>query len=270
MKRPSVTPAAPRMTIVLLNYKRPQNIPVILESIRRQSVGARVFLWNNGTADVDCPMIDRYEASRRNVGCMARWKLAREAETPYVMSLDDDICFDREDALEDVIGALEAQDDPRRIVGVCGASFGHPPFYTQRRDHECRIGHRNLSRSPEPVCGDAAADVIKGRVMAFRRELLDGVPLPEEREDDIYLSSVCANRARGFHRVPLVLNDAFRELPELGVGSWFDVGHFRSRDRALRAYFSSGGLRDGSLVRYLVLAPYILKILILRRLHLLS
>ena len=70
--------------------------------------------------------------------------------------------------------------------------------------------------------------------------------------------------------MPVVLNDAFRELPELGVGSWFGVRHFRSRDRALRAYFSSGGLLDGSLVRYLVLTPYILKILILRRLQLLS
>ena len=31
---------------------------------------------------------------------MGRWHLAKKATTPYVMSLDDDLCFNRDDALE--------------------------------------------------------------------------------------------------------------------------------------------------------------------------
>ena len=100
------------MTIVLLNYRRPANIPIILDSIRRQTIQPVVFLWNNGPDAIDAHGVDRYERAGENLGCMVRWKMAREANTPYVMSLDDDLCFARDDALADVVESLRAMDDP--------------------------------------------------------------------------------------------------------------------------------------------------------------
>ena len=53
-----------KITIILLNYKRPQNIPLILEAIRTQTIPAKVFLWNNGLDDVNSPLLDRYHLSK--------------------------------------------------------------------------------------------------------------------------------------------------------------------------------------------------------------
>lgn len=115
------------LTIILLNYKRPGNIPIILDSIRRQTLEPVVFLRNNGPDDVNLPGVDRYEKSGENLGCMVRWNLAREADTQYVMSLDDDLCFARDDALADVVESLRNMDDPARIVGPVGCRFGENP-----------------------------------------------------------------------------------------------------------------------------------------------
>ena len=278
----------PKITIILLNYKRPQNIPIILKAIRSQTVKSTVFLWNNGDVDVNSPLIDRYEQSSRNVGCMVRWKLAKEATTPYVMSLDDDICFNRKDVLENIIQSLEEQDNPNRIIGFLGACFKLIPTYAIRKEFMCRYSDQNgrphragntykislgekytyVKRSL--VTQDAAVDIVKGRAMAFRKQLLDDITLPEEREDDIFLSAAFANKARKFHRIPVLLNDAFYELPEFATGNWYQQGHYLSRDRALKAYFSPNAILNNWLTRYIFLSAYIIKILLLRILNLLK
>lgn len=244
------------ITIVLLNYRRPQNIPVIVDAIRAQTVRAQVFLWNNGGAEVNSPRIDLYRRSEKNVGCMARWALAKEANTPYVMCLDDDICFKRSDALAGIVQALEAQDHPGRIIGFIGACFSSLPVYNIRREIMCRYDdeqHRlrkafemqqeagtveTVSVTCRHIERDEAVDLVKGRMMAFRKSCIEDLVLPEEREDDIFLSASLAKGQRQFHRIPMRLNDAFYELPEHGVANWTQAGHINSRDRALKAYFT--------------------------------
>jgi hypothetical protein len=245
-----------KITIVLLSYKRPQNIPIILDAINAQTVRATIFLWNNGTVDVNSPLIDHYEQSETYVGCMARWQLAKEASTPYVMSLDDDICFNRNDALEKVIRSLDGQDNPKRIVGFIGACFSNTLKYNVRKEHMCRYGDTNgrtvglcdtceMKNNGELVFvkrafidRDQPVDVVKGRAMAFRTKNVVDIDLPDEREDDIFLNAAFADGTRKFHRIPTLLNDVFRELPEYGEGNWIKQGHMTSRDRALKTYFS--------------------------------
>lgn len=228
------------MTIILLNYQRPGNIPIILDSIGRQTIRPVVFLWNNGMDEVNFPGVDRYEKSGSNEGCMVRWKMALKADTPYIMSLDDDLCFARDDALADVLESLHAMDDPARIVGPAGCRLGENLSYTSRRD--VYAGYARPHRKEQAVRTSASevVDMVKGRSMAFRRQCLDGLDLPSEREDDIYLSAVLSKGARGFHRVPVRLDGAFRELPELGVGNWKKPGHLQSRDRAAAEHFGMG------------------------------
>ncbi len=225
------------MTIVLLNYRRPGNIPVILDSIRRQTLKPIVFLWNNGPDDVNLPGVDRYEESGENLGCMVRWKLAQEADTQYVMSLDDDLCFARDDALADVVGSLRSMEDPARIVGPVGCCFGETPSYTERRDVYAGFAPADMSEQTIRSVRYEAVDMVKGRSMALRRDRLDGLELPEEREDDIFLSAAMAGGRQRFHRIPKQLKYAFRELPELGVGNWQRPDHLRSRNRAAAEYF---------------------------------
>ncbi len=246
------------ITIVLLNYKRPQNIPIILDTIRSQTRKATVFLWNNGTVDVNSPLIDYYEKSDQNVGCMARWKLAQKAVTPYVMSLDDDICLNGNDALEKIVQSLDEQGNLNRIIGFVGACFSTDLKYNVRKEYMCRyrnikgqliqrmddvhrINHNNevVFVKRAFIEQDEAVDAVKGRVMAFRKQLIVDIDLPEEREDDIFLNATFANGTRNFHRIPKLLDDAFCELPEFGEGNWLEQGHVLSRNRALKTYFSA-------------------------------
>ncbi len=274
----------PKITVVLLNYRRPKNIPTILDTIKNQTIEARIFLWNNGAEDVNSPLIDLYERSEKNVGCMARWHQARKATTPYVMSLDDDICLGRNDALEKVVGALERQDNANRIVGFIGATFGFLPRYDMRREFTCRYGDTSrrtqvhpdtchLNRSGGVTCverqlvtEDAQVDMVKGRAMAFNRKLLDNVSLPAEREDDVFLSALFANRSRKFHRIPTLLHDVFYELPDFGSGNWLEPAHQASRNRAVRAYFSPGPVADNWVTRSLAAPGHVLKFLYLKAL----
>ena len=242
-----------QMTIVLLNFRRPRNIPLILESIQRQTIKPIVFLWNNGSDDVNFSGIDRYVASPGNVGCMARWKMALEAETPYVMSLDDDLCFARNDALATVIASLESMDDPARIVGPVGCRFGATPDYGGRDDVYAGFAQSEEVETDLPRSSELReADMIKGRSMALRRDRLEKLNFVDEREDDIFISGALANGERGVHRVPSQLRNAFRELPEYGTANWRQPEHLRSRIRATALYFGADWRphRQGEIVEH--------------------
>lgn len=271
-----------KITIVLLNFKRPQNIPIILEAIGRQTVKASVFLWNNGDVDIDSPNIDRYHSSENNAGCMARWNLAKEATTPYVMCMDDDICFHRPDALESVINSLEMLDNPSRIVGFLGSCFNQVPDYAIRKDsmcayrdkdrkpfviantHQISLGGKEIYVTRDFVTKDECVDIVKGRVMAFRKQLLDNLTLPDEREDDIFLSAALAKKKRRFHRIPTLLNDAFYELPEHGTGNWLEQRHLQSRNQALRTYFSQNVFFDNWLSERVIRIAYLFRVLLIK------
>ena len=259
----SNTSLKPKITIVLLNYKRPQNIPIILNAIKSQSIKATVFLWNNGTTDVNSSLIDRYETSSNNTGCMARWKLAQRATTPYVMSLDDDICLNGSDAIKKIVQSIEAQTNSNTIVGAFGACFSKNLKYNIRKEFLCRyrdshdqsvqsmVDTHRLNNDREMVFvkrtfidQDKSVDMIKGRCMIFRKKLLDNLEFPEEREDDIFLNGLFSKGQRNFHCVAKLLDDTFYELPEHGTGNWLSQGHFQSRTRALQTYFSNTDFDD--------------------------
>jgi hypothetical protein len=219
---------------------------------------------------------------------MVRWKLAKEATTPYVMSLDDDLCFSRNDVLENIIQSLEKQDNPNRIIGLTGLCLKPIPVYSIRKEFTCQysnenyqIRNNNLIYEIGPggsvtyikifsVDKDKAVDIVKGRALAFRKQLLDSISLPEEREDDIFLSASFANKARKFHRISALLNNAFYELPERGAGNRLQQGHYLSRDRAFRAYFSPNVILGNRFSRYILVRVYMLIILALRMFSLLK
>jgi hypothetical protein len=153
------------------------------------------------------------------------------------MSLDDDLCFARDDALADVVLSLRTMDDPARIVGPAGCCFGEHLSYTKRSDVYAGYAAADRNGPAARASGDEAVDMVKGRALALRRNRLDGLGLPAEREDDIFLSAALAGGRRRFHRVPPRLTGAFRELPELGVGNWMMPGHLDGRDRAAAEHF---------------------------------
>ena len=221
--------AAPAVTIVLLSWKRPDNLAPILDSIAAQTVRAQVMIWNNGAPLPDAvarhPLVVSVVSSMSNLGCLPRWWLASQAKTEWICSLDDDLAFASPDALEFALGQARAL---AGIVGAFGVQLIQGRSY--RDAHHVQSG---------PV------DVVKGRFMLFRRELLERVPmllpgldLASGQGDDI-LVSLCVGRGRARpHALPGGLRAMFQELPAGKVGVEAQPGHWAGRQKAVEAVSS--------------------------------
>jgi hypothetical protein len=225
-----------RITVVLLNYKRPDNLKLVIDSVHKQSVHPQIFLWNNGSSFNDSRITWQVDSSLNKI-CWPRWFMASMATTEYVCSLDDDMSFADNTVLQDAIDYADnhARD---RIVGPYGVRL------MARRTY-MKSDHIDL---PET---DTNVDIVKGRMMLFRRELLQHVPtvVPEVgeenpiRNDDIVLSGLIARGKPGFHRVPALFKNRILPHAEDGCGLVQQAEHWESRNRTKEEFFGRNGLR---------------------------
>jgi len=215
------------VTVCLLNWRRPQNLPKVLDSIERQTVKPVIFLWNNGEP-FDDPRIRWQVHSSRNMGCWPRWFMASRATTEFVCSLDDDLALRDPYVLEDAAAFL-AQCDDHTIIGPEGVRL---VFSKPYRDCE------------HVVCPsqDTAVSIVKGRMMLFRRKALDRALLSTDYDvardaDDIALSAMLATGRTGQHIVPALFRGRLEDLDQRGVGLNQRPGHHARREAARRKYF---------------------------------
>ena len=231
---------SPSVTVVLLNWKRAENIGLLLNCLQKQTAKPRVVVWDNGFG-VDGglkwsppngpllevhlhPLVDLAVYSSGNLGCFPRWQLAAHCQTEYVCSLDDDLMFKDPRVLEDAITAHRTL-CPDGIVGMFGWRR------VEGRDYK---GGRHMHGANQ----DVRVDVIKGRFMLLRREQLERVPtvhpaaLPEDyvRADDVYVSLCISEGKPGHHLVPGVLGKRWEEVGHQdGRALASDAGHYKSR-----------------------------------------
>jgi len=235
----------PSVTVVLLNWRRAENFGAILDCLAGQTLRPQVYVWDNGgeghrlhlrRGDELVPitehdMVDLAVQSGRNLGCFPRWALAALADTEFVCSLDDDLLFADPRVLEDAVAACR-EECPDGIVGFFGWSEVEGKDYRHGRHHN-------------GTTTGTACDIVKGRFMLFRRELLARVPLDipgvpvmdgiSHREDDVYVSLCISGGRRGRHRIPARLGKRWKELPQRGASAAAQAGHWQNRDRAIRA-----------------------------------
>jgi len=243
-RQPSVTPkpASPTVTVVLLNWRRPENIGPVLHALARQTVRPRVILWDNGFGESGglkyragvrglLPIdqhrfVDLVVSPSRNLGCMPRWWLAAMAETDYVCSLDDDLAPADERVLADAIDA-QRRLCPEGIVG---------PFAWQRVEGKSYKAARHFNgRSKE----DRRVDVVKGRMMLFPTRLLARVPLgipgADLAEDDVYLNLCVSRGLPGYHLVPGVLAGRLKQVGKEDARSRaLRPGHYEHREECIK------------------------------------
>jgi len=235
----------PSVTVLLLNWQRPENIGPILGCLAAQTARPKIVLWNNGdpisvSSDKGPPMpLERHQLvshvvrSSKNLGCMPRWWLAAQADTEFVCSLDDDLLLADPRVLED---AMEAQRTlcPNGIVGFFGWEPVPGKSYKDAR-------HINGAADGK----DRRVDLIKGRFMVFQTRLLQRVLLAHpaltgqadmlRRCDDVYLNFSIGQGERAAHLVPGALGKRWKEIrDEQGRGLESQPGHWEERDRMVR------------------------------------
>lgn len=214
------------VTVVLLNYKRPDNLRRIINAVKSQSVATAVFVWNNGERFED-RRVDWQIDSSINLYCRPRWFMSRHADTEFVCTLDDDLVFADDRVLQDALDALRAL-PVRTIVGMTGVVLRAESNY-----RDCT----HLDRLPRFPEGDVEVDIVKGRFMLLRAAAVTALDYPaiDPVHDDIALSALVGGGAR--HRVPGILRGRFTELPQLGVGLSHRPRWLVERERSRRRYF---------------------------------
>ena len=220
------------VTVCLLSWMRPGNLPFILDSIAAQSVETRIFLWDNGPEPVDDPRLDWRVDSSVNLGCWPRWIMATHAETEFVCSLDDDLCFGDRHVLRDGLRIMETL-GPDQVVGPFARNLSKSLSYTKGR---------NIYGSRNGQAKNWKVDVIKGRHILARTEpLRTRLPphLPPPAEDDIAVCGILAGGKLRQHVRPgiyLHKGQRFRELPA-PHSLWGRPDHLYRRDKAAREFF---------------------------------
>lgn len=204
------------VTAILMNYKRRANIGELVDRLRGQTVVPDILLVNNSEKrlrGVDVDIIDM----PRNMGSLSRYIVAPFALTEWLLFMDDDLAPATHTLVED---ALRIGDKHEGIVGVYGARLRKkPPYY-------------DYTAPP----GSGAIEIVKGRFMLFRRELLNDVPLallPDMSQDhggrgcDIFMS-LAIGKGKPVHWLDRGL--LLEELPSLGVGLEEAPDHYAMRE----------------------------------------
>jgi hypothetical protein len=209
------------ITVTLLNWKRPKNMERLLDSLHKQTLKPVIFLWNNGDP-LRSVAVDWLVQSSENLKCWPRWLLGSLATTPYICSLDDDLALKDDRVLSELVKVLEDDDKPDRVFGLAGLVLPPGIHYTQGK---------------RPTEGPLApADIIKGRMMAFRTAALKKLTLqPRGTEDDIAVCGLLANRRRLHHRQITWLRDRIEELPDQHAYC-SQPGHYERRNQAIRQF----------------------------------
>lgn len=181
-----------RITILLLNYRRPENLPVILNSIEQQTIKSRIFLWDNSEHPIEDNRIDWQLSSSKNRYCWPRWFMARYAETEYVMTLDDDLHLAHPQTLEFLIKEAEMFPAPGRVIGITGVQINDMNYYPTPEQKLNGEGTLHIQYAKERQF----ADIIKGRLMFCKTEEVKKIPLEikyKDVGDDIAMSALLAN-----------------------------------------------------------------------------
>ena len=217
-----------KATALLLNWKRSDNLKIIIESLRSQSISIEIFLWNNNIEDNNKYNVDLQINSEKNLMCLPRWFMGTYASSEYIFSLDDDLIFNDSNVVEDCVNFIG---DDEIAIGKTGVILNEEKNYWESKHILNPDPHKNIS-----------VDIIKGRFLMCSKKHISKISLNSPNnvhftnpriEDDIIVSSKFNNK-----QIPSFLYKRFKELPENGVSLYRNVNHRESRIQTTNKYFN--------------------------------
>jgi len=217
-----------KATALLLNYKRPENINLIIENIKSQSIPINIFLWNNNNEDNKKYPVDLQINSSLNLMCSPRWLMSSYSESEYFFSLDDDLNFKDLKVIEDCVSYAT---NHNCAIGYQGVIIGPSKEYFNSK----HLGQNHFSPS---INNDINVDIIKGRFLFCSKLQLREINFSNYKkadnyriEDDIIISSKIDNKI-----IPKFLCNRFVELPAPHALQ-HQPEHKQSRQESLIKYY---------------------------------
>ena len=111
----------PELAVVVLDWKRPQNMGSVIEAIRGQSIPVDLYIVHQANNRV-------YESAENihvqtNRGCGTRWDILPLVENPYTVFIDDDLRLTDEKILETMLHHVKTHNH----VSAVGITLGDHP-----------------------------------------------------------------------------------------------------------------------------------------------
>jgi hypothetical protein len=220
-----------KVTICLTNWKRPQNVNLIIDKLKKQKITTTIFLWNNGSSFFH-RKLDWIVESSINKYCLPRWYMASYAITDYVCILDDDLIFSDDYILSDLI-KLHEQENSSSIIGASGVILDPGNDYFSGR-------HVYAYKSKEQH--NTRCDIIKGTLMLMRTEELkekaEISKCTDDIADDIFISYQMSAGRKKHHLCATSYEGRFKSLGDDRYALWKKADHFRRRNDLVDKLFN--------------------------------
>ena len=213
-----------KVTALLLNWKRQDNIVKVIQSIKDQTVDIKIWLWNNNIEDKTIYNVDVQINSSENFKCWPRWLIGSMVDEGYIFTLDDDIMFNKTNVIENCLKYYKSIDLKKEfpIIGYSGVVL----------DDE--MGYWTSKHISNPIEDeDIKVDIVKGRFMFMDKNILSKVGLENEPTcEDIKISSYS-----NYKVLPSVIYNGLTNLEEGAEALHASPEQREKRDIATKKYF---------------------------------
>lgn len=213
-----------KITALLLNWKRQENIVKVIQSIKDQTVDIDIWLWNNNPEDKTKYDVDVQIDSSNNFKCWPRWLIGSMVDDGYIFTLDDDIMFSKNDVIENCVKTYQniITKELFPIIGYSGVKLNENKDYWDSKHFHKPYKNENIM-----------VDIIKGRFMFMDNNILSKVKMQNEPTcEDIKISS--------YSKYKMIPSSIINGLVNLDEGS--EALHASSEQRekrniAVKRYF---------------------------------
>ena len=209
------------LRVILLNYKRPENVRQIVLSL--WNMFPRITVINNNPdkrlpywgGDVD--VIN----NEQNFFCMERWIRCYEYPEEYKLIIDDDIL-----------------PSPKLIKNMLTSNLPITGIYGKRG-----VSTANAYNELEDVWSEGEVDFLVGSVILVKQSILNEIESDlqkigyPERGDDIIVSYLIRRRLQASLKLT---SGRFMFLPEGDVGLNKDIEHFTKRWNVIKKFQNIG------------------------------
>ena len=220
-----------KVTALLLNWKRQENIVKVIQSIRDQSIDVDIWLWNNNIEDKTSYDVDVQINSSNNFKCWPRWLIGSMVDEGFIFTLDDDIMFNKTDVIENCLKIYETIDTTETfpIIGYSGVVLNEEKDYWSSTHT-----HKPYEDT------DIMVDVIKGRFMFMDSKILKNVLLENEPTcEDIKISSYS-----NYKVIPSLLSNGLTNLKEGREALHKSLEQKEKRTVAVKKYFNHNTIKQ--------------------------
>lgn len=151
------------ITFVIMNWSRTENTKKLTAALKNQSIDTQVFVFNNNPEiDYEDSNADLVISSNKNLRCGACWMPMMYAFDGVICKIDDDLIPNTTKFAEETVETLN---NLEKTYGSCNVALGVESEFWASNGHGMNYNE------------DGEVDCIKGRVMVFRRGLLNDFPI---------------------------------------------------------------------------------------------